>query len=399
MGEPAPAESRPCTLFDDSATTHGRRLFVLPDWAKSLNNTRYRQQIWCSGSQACAMSCLTFVHVGKSGGTTVATWLQRSDVSFSQYHSYHSSDVSFSPREDASYQYIVWVRDPVERFRSAYEWQRGVIETNVTGLSNETFCELGPACLEPFKVRVKVRTGHAYSRFPNGTTWEAWMLHFDDANHLAESLSKADEDGEIARRLLRSPIEHLHKGLGWYLDNGIFVERHRARLFVGRVETFEHDVARLAHALRLPWPSSVYASVSLAERRSSAARPALMSAQAVANVRRAYDRTDFEALRTLVRAGLLAADAYDLSPPADGLDLEAFVRATVRVAPDAAPPSSVRLETADAARDERWPSAAAGAVAVGAVAVVVLALSASAAAVTRSWRRHGRARFAHTSLW
>jgi hypothetical protein len=59
------------------------------------------------------------------------------------------------------------------------------------------------------------------------------------------------KDCELAMQLMHSPIEHINKGLGWYLHNGAFILQHADRIFVGTLENLEKDLARLAHWLNI----------------------------------------------------------------------------------------------------------------------------------------------------
>jgi hypothetical protein len=57
---------------------------------------------------------LLFLHIGKCGGTFIDSWLHTERVPFTEAHMWRPSV------DDRVYsRYIVWVRDPVERFRSA----------------------------------------------------------------------------------------------------------------------------------------------------------------------------------------------------------------------------------------------------------------------------------------
>jgi hypothetical protein len=228
--------------------------------------------------------------------------------------------------DDTQYsKYVIWVRDPVERFRSAYDFSRAVILTNTTGWTTENFHEKCPAisfnCLAPHKAIRKVETGHVYKE-----PYEQLILHFNDANEVAEALStcsstsaKERADCELAWRLMHDPIEHINKGVGWYLYDGAFIERHADRIFVGTLERLDEDLDRLGRWLNLSTrPSPPAIRVSPPSKRH-------FSDVALANIRAYYNKSgptfqdgpayvsaDYEAMRGIVRAGLLRADQYDL---------------------------------------------------------------------------------------
>jgi hypothetical protein len=232
---------------------------------------------------------------------------------------------------DSAYsRYVVWVRDPVDRFESAYDFQRAVILTNTTGMrvmGNHLPCQLSSACLAPGHIKQKLETGHAFQEH-----FEELMLHFPDANAVGESLSLCSSEREssrkdcrLAQELMLSTTMHINKGVGFYLHGGAFVDKHADRMFVGSQEYMLHDLDRLARWL------GTRPSVAMPNVRVNPAHGA-MSQQARANIRSFYNLSmieqvsaiepgsrrnqvsaDYAAMRALVRAGLLAADRYDLS--------------------------------------------------------------------------------------
>jgi len=186
------------------------------------------------------------------------------------------------------------VRDPISRFQSAYDWEVSVVLAPAA-----THCQLGPNCPAPLRQARKFSTGHVYDR-----PFEDKLLHFHNANHVAESLFQASLDGKIANDLMTDPHEHLFKGIGWYLYNGSLVRRHRERMFVGTVENMNADVARLARLLHV--------NLSTVPRMRTTAHNHSISPLGRHNLRRWYNKTDYAALRELVRCGLLDANSIQL---------------------------------------------------------------------------------------
>ena len=108
-----------------------------------------------------------FIHIGKCGGTMLEEWLVKNRILKHTYHVGLTREVRPNPDVFAYVQkIIVWVRDPITRFRSAYDYQRAITSTDVSGWKskNQTRCNLGPDCLDPHRLKLKYRTGVAFTK-------------------------------------------------------------------------------------------------------------------------------------------------------------------------------------------------------------------------------------------
>ena len=180
-----------------------------------------------------------------------------------------------------------------------YNYVRRVIETNVTGMSH---CKLGPHCLAPFHIRHKILTGHAYT-----PEFDRLVTSFSDANNLAESITASGEPGKTANTLMKIGLEHIAKGIGFYLQDGAWARKYSQQIFLGTLETMGPDLDRLAGVLGKP---SAVLGGNL--RKSSGSHG--LSELARRNLYRYYNESDYAALRTLVELGLLKDGQYDLTP-------------------------------------------------------------------------------------
>ena len=203
---------------------------------------------------------LSFIHIGKCGGTTVRTWLdgiRNSGLKFrhihlSKMHLRHShlqGDADRVAKQAATHErkFIIWLRDPLERFRSAYEYQHAIVTADtskftltpgvdyraslaakvVPGNSHRLvtrICELGPGCLDPYYLTKKRVLGFAYS-----TLFDKLNEKFPTANDLAEGLSSEHESTRrTAQALMSSSYEHVAKNVAWYLSGAEVKNTHSA---------------------------------------------------------------------------------------------------------------------------------------------------------------------------
>jgi len=244
-----------------------------------------------------------FIHIGKCGGTMIKQWLTKNGI---RHHEVHLN----LPKEEIRVPdtYIVWIRDPIARFRSAYDYQRAIITTDVShwARTNRTACWLGPKCLAPSKILRKFKTGYAYNE-----EFDTLNLLFQNANHLAESISLDNELGENARKLMNSPYEHVSKGIGFYLDGGEFVRRHHDRMVVGALERGPDDLKKLAAYLKISNPKEKVKN-SRKNHKSTSTTP--LSVLALKNLRAFYE-PDYSAIREMEKYGLVPQGLYTM----DGL--------------------------------------------------------------------------------
>lgn len=264
-----------------------------------------------------------FLHVGKTGGSFMDGWLNLNNISFHQFHM-NRPDPGIDTRQ---YERIVlWVRDPVARFESAFYYMKGIVLTNSTGTKKSAAvaraapCESGPDCLESDRVRTQLLFGFAFDRIT-----DQLLLQYDNASHLGEALSWCDTASEARRKDCRGAHtlldgshnpNHLAYGTGWYLHGLQFTPRQYQRMFVGSTEHMVEDLARLALELGVANPLGPTGHARENVNAHAVSRP--MTALAVANLRAFYEKSpvspDYPVMRQLVEYGLLDAGRYELGP-------------------------------------------------------------------------------------
>ena len=189
------------------------------------------------------------------------------------------------------HRYIIWLRNPLSRFVSAFNFSYALINWDTSKLNvDELTIENS---LAPARMRYRMEHDHTFS-----AEYDELITYFETPNRLAESLSHDDPVIlERAWRLMKHPLEHISRGIGWYLDDGEFVSKHSDQiLFVGRVETMKSDMATLARVVGIPL------DVRGGQiRKNRMSLDTVLSHLAVGNLHRFYRATDYRAWGCPVR--------------------------------------------------------------------------------------------------
>lgn len=233
-----------------------------------------------------------FIHIGKSGGSSVLTTFKDEGI---KLHRDHLS----KPEYNTDYQYVFWIRNPLHRFISAFNYSYALVNFDTSHLDiNKLTIENS---LAPAKIRHKMLNGYTFTE-----EYDALINFFKTPNDLAESLVHSDSQiKNKAVELMNHPIEHIHKGIGWYLNDGEFVRKYADQiLFVGKVETMELDIESLAECLNI----SLTSSKKVRENKNYK-RPYL-SPLAIEALLKFYEKTDYKALAELRKAGLIDTKTY-----------------------------------------------------------------------------------------
>ena len=152
---------------------------------------------------------LSFIHIGKTGGTTINTLLKNKIDNYKEYHlikNYKNNE-----------KYIIWLRNPINRFVSAFNHSYYGIHTDIKSIKAYNLKN----CLIPLRMKLSMNKSYIFS-----PEYDNLIKKFTSANHLAESLSSSNiELQKNAILLMNNNIEHINKGIGWYLDNGTFIKK------------------------------------------------------------------------------------------------------------------------------------------------------------------------------
>ena len=231
-----------------------------------------------------------FIHIGKCGGTHIVELF-----GLQEYHLSRPRRVLMRP----SKQFVIWLRHPIRRFISAFNYSHALANTDVSSINSDSLTLSNS--LAPARLKLKIDKGFTVSpRFD-------WLVsQFESANHLAESLTSPNRLVQSnANELMQSPHEHIHKGIGWYLHNGKFINRHAKQiLFVGKVESMTQDIISLATLLNVEMPNTAKEKTRV--NRNS--YPLNLSAKGLRNIQRYYQSSDYAAIDALYEHNLITRE-------------------------------------------------------------------------------------------
>ena len=235
------------------------------------------------------------MHVGKSGGTTVATAtnLEHKHVKPPQHR-----------------KIILWLRNPISRFISAFNFAKATITVG-KGILRRSKGDIEKLNLEnsPFPERLQRQWTHKL-RYTYTKIVDSLIDRFPNVNSLLEALtSNISEERESAVRLMEytgsSDAFGFFKSLGWYLDNGAWVSRNRHRvIFVGTLENMDNDLKEVQRILKLP------ESTTIPSLRKMSGTDVSLTQKGFKNILAYLEHTDYKALRALVQANLISEELY-----------------------------------------------------------------------------------------
>jgi hypothetical protein len=199
-----------------------------------------------------------FIHIGKTGGTLIREVLRSLPDEHRRRFRFHSHDVTLPQAIEARPEMPVFfsVRRPEALFVSAFNSRRR---------------QGRPTYDQPWNPREQI----------------AFSL-FQTPNDLAESLSAADRHLRACAELSMLTINHVRKGLRWYLRDVDTLERHRDRIaFILLQESLEPDLRTFAEHVGVPLDA---AQTSVTERLHASAEDdeVELSATGMSNIRAWY---------------------------------------------------------------------------------------------------------------
>lgn len=164
-----------------------------------------------------------FIHIGKSGGSTVLKSIRNSLRKYNlKFTRIHMEKVVYQPNT----KYVIWLRNPLTRFVSAFNFAHDQLNNHE----------------QMYNLFIK-NEGKKFINLVN---------FFDNANNLGENIYTDNLAYELmtysnynncSTKSCGQHINHISKGIAYYLNNGQFIEDyHKDILFVGTLENIENDI-------------------------------------------------------------------------------------------------------------------------------------------------------------
>ena len=235
---------------------------------------------------------ISFIHIGKTGGTTINKLLNSNINNYKEYH--------FIKDYNNDEKYIIWIRNPISRFVSAFNHSFYGIHTDIHDIKQFDL----EHCLMPGRMLDAKDKPFVFSQ-----EYDTLFKQFKNANELAESLTSENINlKNFGYKLMNSLEEHIYKGIGWYLNNGNFVKNRNNRiLFVGKQETMVEDIKALGLKLNI----TLNENLKLRENVYVDKKMKYLSEIGIRNIINFYKDTDYAALEQLYIHGWISIDTLN----------------------------------------------------------------------------------------
>lgn len=247
------------------------------------------------------MSHKTYLfHIGKCGGTSIIKALKEYSKLEIIHHIRPESSIF-----NQNHEIIILIRNPISRFVSAFNFSKAIINFDILKVKNPEDLNI-TNCIAPDRIRAKIRNqGISFTE-----DYDKLVSYFDNANSLAEALSSKEHNlNSQAKKLMNYPIEHLYKGIGWYLDNGDFVSQHHKRILkVIRIEYFDEDFQDLLNKKpTLNSPNNKLEKI----RKNTSGYSKKLSKKGIESIINWYSASDYKALKELRNKNLINKSYLD----------------------------------------------------------------------------------------
>lgn len=235
-----------------------------------------------------------FIHIGKCGGTTINSFLRISET-------HHRK-----PPLIKLLKYIIWLRNPIARFVSSFWFiQVRAYSYYIKYICGDKNNEFIKSFEKSYDVKVSKKDLEIHleliKRFDNPT---------DFAKKIFEILNnKNDKLNSLLNPNRYSLANHLAQSIGFYLDNGKFIENNYNNIFfVGTVENINEDFKKLLNKLNTNTNFSQL--INKRNNQDYIFYDKYLSKKAIENIKEFY-KGDYEALKMLKDYKFISENYYN----------------------------------------------------------------------------------------
>ena len=240
-----------------------------------------------------------FIHINKTGGTFISRKINKKNFQ-GWYHQKRPPELPL-----LNSKFAFFVRNPISRYVSGFNHLKYVLDFKIGDLDIEQLNIKN--CPSPARIRRNIIKKR---RFVYNKEFDYLLNSFKNANQLAESLSSKNTSiRKRAINLMSYPKEHLYKGIGWYFNNGDWLKRNKESIaFVGTQENLLADLNRLLKLLNSD--DKMIKNKDMSFIRESPKTDLYLSEEALYNIYKWYEKTDYEVLRLLKEWGYITPEYF-----------------------------------------------------------------------------------------
>lgn len=239
---------------------------------------------------------IVLIHIGKTGGSYIKqklTYNYKKNIK-----QYHCGSKKYLTENE---QYIMWIRNPISRFVSAFNYVNTLINIKRSNLTTEQ------------KQNVNIKKILKVKEVTNSYNpkYKKFINFFGSANKLAEALFNPNlEIAKMVKIIMTTgAFNHLKCGIGWYLYNGDFIKEHNDKIyFVGKQETLDEDFSKLCQKLSI---DIITNNTKINENIIANSEDKYLSELAIKNIIEWYKDTDYAALIELQKYGWITKETLD----------------------------------------------------------------------------------------
>lgn len=244
---------------------------------------------------------IRFLHIGKCGGSGIR-------MKFPKIQRKHMKKPSLINNK----KWIIILRNPINRFVSAFYHSKYFVDFDVSGYDKDMLYnnKNTPYYHLRRKIHYKLKFKNPFHQWKSGGNYKSLISYFKDANHLAESLSSSNKDiKKMAYDLCNNDeIEHIFRGIGWYLYNGEFIEKNKNNII------YCEDINNINYrelSILIGDEGHSHYNAEYIRKNHNKTYNKFLSELAILNIKNFYKNTDYTALQKLYEYKFISKELFE----------------------------------------------------------------------------------------